>query len=190
MRLITGFTNKGYDSVGKEETRITSSADVGDLILLHSTPARNYPKLINHEWDSEYAQELYKAGLASGNGVMLNPWSESRDYNVYECDPCDDWSFWTQIYMEDILINVQLFSLLWDAVRMFKTHTHWEGDIMSGPYVSVSPDGGYAGTLILALKQGNNGSTYYCTKAELPDLKEYQVHERSGLVIKETQSFC
>ncbi len=171
MRMITGYGENGYDGIGEEGTRIPSAEAVGDLILVAGTELRDLPKLINHPWETTFAHGVYKEALASQKRYVLPCSEESNAYNIYECQPCDSWDYWIQIYMEDIAYSYGLFSVIWDAIRLFRAHTHWEGDVMSGPFISMVPSEDVDGRFILAIKQENNGGCFYCSRAELSDLK-------------------
>jgi hypothetical protein len=93
---------------------------------------------------------------------QIGPW----DLYTYECNPQDDWANWGRLFLED-LFNTHYFKAVNNAVRAVKERHNWEGDLRDTIYISSVPTGDCEGGLIVALKQDNNGDTYFASPVEL-----------------------
>jgi len=171
MRLITGMSERGYEGFGTEKrTHIDSLKDVEDLYLLASTEKDDMPLLINHKFGYG-SEQIYKRVLA-GEEISFGGIKRTCDnsYYVYYCGPIDFWDFWVEIDMEDLLSRLGLYDQVYNVMRIAAHHCGWEGDVRSGPFLSVVPTGDCEpeATMIVAFKQDNNGDTMVGCKAPLP----------------------
>jgi len=163
MRTITDyFSGEGH---GVSGTSIKSLKDMRDIYKLSIKSIEELPLLIGHPF-SKGVFDIYKKCLSNELKIDKIEFKWDKSYYVYECEPIDDWRFWTKIYIEDLLQNSELMSLVLDGMGLFKS-VGWEEDIREGPFITIIPNGTECGSLILALKQDNNGTTYICSKENL-----------------------
>lgn len=107
----------------------------------------------------------------------------ARKLYTYSVGPIDIWGLFQN--PEDVLeieetgekILLGEYTEMLAAGMAEATQLGWEGDLVRGPLVSILPEPGSAGLLIIAWKQSNNGSTYVVSRVELPYLKHHSIDE-------------
>jgi hypothetical protein len=174
--------------MGEAGTPISDFNDVIRLPQILMTPETELPLLIVDTTLSEGLRRIASKRLSgeiiinSGSGweyARSGPWN----LYTYECNPQDDWANWGKLFLEDLFgfgpgfcgtFNLNYFMAVNAAMRAVKERHNWDGDIRDTVYISAVPSGDSEGGLIVALKQDNNGETYFASPVELKiDYNDY-----------------
>ncbi|MEX0983663.1 MAG: hypothetical protein WD096_01280 [Actinomycetota bacterium] len=103
---------------------------------------------------------------------------------MYTTGPIDYWTAWSsvgevvqkQVPAEQEEMQRQLERLLEHATDQVRQRgSHWEGDIIQGPYFAGLPNGvgDPDSDLMVGFKQSNNGTCYFWSPHELTWIQEW-----------------
>ena len=95
---------------------------------------------------------------------------------LYVVEPIDQWSGWhkpddlfrpnTGTPLDDVH-SAEDWPPLWERAQRLGTAAGWEGDIRTGPLVTVLPNrpgNYYPGSVVIGWKQDNNGTTFIASE--------------------------
>lgn len=154
------------DSIGDIKTKIFSINFIDDLKELNLIRDFNdLGLLIGRDWTPE-GKELYKSILSKEiKFPFFNNYKSYRirsNFYFYELEPIDNFSYYIEIGVEDLLNNQDLFDYVIYLLPILYNRTNWEGDLRNGFYMCITP--GYEGIPILIAKQDNDGTTFLASQ--------------------------
>jgi hypothetical protein len=165
MRVLTKPYGSTY--IGSKGTPIAEYDEVVDLKVLCDIKEKSeLPLLISRNW-TETIKGYYKDLLEGYRSFPLikSPFEED-DYvspldtklYIYELDPIDDFRFYIQIFIEDLIQDKYLLNYTSIALKELVKHSKWEKDFRDSLYLIPVPE--KETTPILIIKQDNNGTTF------------------------------
>lgn len=110
---------------------------------------------------------------------------------VYAVPPIDFWDGFTNI--KDCNLTLDLVEQIMQRLfALTKADTHWEGDVRPGEiYISGLPvSGGYRSSIILGVKQDDNGNSFIVSPVELPWLKKDDIFEADTVQVVEPKEIA
>jgi hypothetical protein len=160
-------------------TKIDGYQMVEDLYFLSGLQNIDLPLQINRKWHPKI-QELYNRMLSGEKVIRTGPRlpqvGYETDFYIYELEPIDDWNGYHHVFLDDLIKERKWLNLIHHTFRILKENSHWEQDIISGPYISALPgmELTYSHWVVL-LKQENNGDTFVVSRFKLDYLSEFLI---------------
>ncbi len=89
---------------------------------------------------------------------------------VYHIPPIDIWEGWQEPKDAEWLDDAE-WGPMWAKAQELARKVGWEGDIRTGPYVTVLPFPPGPPPVVIGWKQSNNGNCFIASPYEMPWLK-------------------
>ena len=157
-------------TIGNPGTEITGFKDLKDILFLQEIADSNLPLYINYDFNAAI-KKIYNQCLSDGTvkKMLLNKVSikDDKNFYIYHCGPCDFWNGWAIVFMEDLIERSDLFTFTYSAMSLLEEHTNWELDFRDNLHLTTIPIGDEAGEWCLAIKQDNNGETFYVCRHKM-----------------------